>query len=81
MRKNFLIILMKTNKTLLIGLITALSATSTASAETLEERVTKLEAKLSSKKHSDVKVFGRLQFDKTWIIDDDTSLSLQNNSN
>jgi phosphate-selective porin OprO and OprP len=72
---------MKTNKTLLIGLITALSATSTtASAETLEERVAKLEAKLSSKKHSDVKVFGKLQFDKTLITADDTNLSLQNNS-
>ncbi|MBL6785307.1 MAG: hypothetical protein ISQ32_03295 [Rickettsiales bacterium] len=54
---------MKTNKTLLIGLVTALLAISTASAETLEERVAKLEAKLSTKKHSDVKVFGRLQFD------------------
>ena len=37
---------MKKNKKMLIGLVTAISVASTASAETLEERVTKLENKM-----------------------------------
>ena len=71
---------MKKNKKMLIGLVTAISVASTASAETLEERVTKLENKMGLKKQGDVKVFGRLQFDKTWVSSDDTSLGLQNSS-
>jgi phosphate-selective porin OprO/OprP len=72
---------MKTNKNLLICIATAISAASTtAYAETLEERVAKLEAKLTHKKEVDIDVFGRLHLDKTWITDDDTNLSLQNNS-
>lgn len=72
---------MKTNKNLLICIATAISAASTtAYAETLEERVAKLEAKLTHKKEVDIDVFGRLHLDKTWITADDTNLSLQNNS-